>query len=452
MKNYDFEAGFSRVNANPMMGIAITGYYKPRFAEGILDDIEINALAFRKNGTAVILLTLDNCGVESDVFDVYRSEISKATGVDEKAVFIHVTHTHTGPKLCSPETAENDLEKEYYYFVKRRMTDAAVFAMEDLKPAAMGIGVGKAENVAFLRRFLMKDGSIKTNPGVNNPDIKEPIGVVDERVNVVRIDRENAPTLVIANFGNHPDTVGGNLISADWPGFTRRTVERAIPDTRCVFFNGAQGDVNHVNVHPKGGDLNDMFMDFDDVSRGYGHARHLGNVMAGSVMQVYDKVEYIPVESIKFIRRTVNIPSNMPKPEDMPKAYEIDRLHNEGKDDEIPFKGMMLTTVVAEAARMIRLEHGPEFFPLSFTAIALGDVAFFGIPGEPFTPIGMELKKAKGFKAVLPCCLTNSSDGYFPMQDSYDEGGYEARSSSFKAGVAELMIEKGLEILAELRK
>ncbi len=32
--------------------------------------------------------------------------------------------------------------------------------------------------------------------------------------------------------------------------------------------NGAQGDINHVNVHPKGGDLNGMFMDFDDVSRG----------------------------------------------------------------------------------------------------------------------------------------------------------------------------------------
>ncbi len=133
------------------------------------------------------------------------------------------------------------------------MTDAAVMAVGDLKPARMGLGIGKAEDVAFLRRFLMKDGSIKTNPGVNNPDIKEPIGIVDERVNVIRIDRENADTVVLVNFDNHPDTVGGNLISADWPGFTRRTVEKALDNTKCVFFNGAQGDVNHVNVHPKGG-------------------------------------------------------------------------------------------------------------------------------------------------------------------------------------------------------
>ena len=39
------KAGFSRVNINPMMGIPIKGYFKVRLADGILDDIEANALA-----------------------------------------------------------------------------------------------------------------------------------------------------------------------------------------------------------------------------------------------------------------------------------------------------------------------------------------------------------------------------------------------------------------------
>ena len=447
---YDFYAGFARADITPMFGIPITGYYKPRYAEGVLDALEINAVAVKKNNNTALLFTIDNCGVGSNVLDVYRKEIAKAAGVDESAVFIHATHTHTGPSLVTPKEAELDIEKEYYHFVLHRFTDAAVTAIKDMKPAAMGIGVGKAEKVAFLRRFLMKDGSIKTNPGVNNPDIVKPIGTVDERVNVIRIDRENAESIVIANFGNHPDTVGGNLISADWPGFTRRKVEKALDNVKCIFFNGAQGDVNHVNVHPAGGDLNDMFMDFDDVSRGYGHARHLGNVMAASVLQVFDKVEYVPVDSIKYMQKQVKIPSNMPDIKDMPQAYKINELHNAGKDDEIPYTGMMLTTVVAEAARMIKLEHGPEFFSLTFSAVSIGGAVFFGIPGEPFTPIGMKLKEAKDWKMVLPCCLTNSSDGYFPMQDSYDEGGYEARSSRFKAGVAELIIDNGIEILGEL--
>ena len=74
-----------------------------------------------------------------------------------------------------------------------------------------------------------------------------------------------------------------------------------------------------------------------------------------------------------------------------------------------------------------------------------------GIPGEPFTGIGRGLKAAQGYEMILPCCLTNGSEGYFPMQDSYDEGGYEARSSRFKAGVAEFIIKEGRELLEELR-
>ena len=36
------------------------------------------------------------------------------------------------------------------------------------------------------------------------------------------------------------------------------------------------------------------------------------------------------------------------------------------------------------------------------------------------------------------------------MQDSYDEGGYEARSSNFKAGVGECIIKEGKELLNDI--
>ena len=37
------------------------------------------------------------------------------------------------------------------------------------------------------------------------------------------------------------------------------------------------------------------------------------------------------------------------------------------------------------------------------------------------------------------------------MKDSYEEGGYEARSSNFKAGVAELLIAEGQKLMAKLK-
>lgn len=442
-------AGFGRVDVTPMLGIGIAGYFKPRYAEGVLDELEINALALACEGSKVILLSIDHCGIGREIIKEYRKHVSEVTGVPEDSVYIHATHTHTGPFLT--KDSEDVLEQEYYQIVYRKMADAAQLALADLKSARMGWGIGEAPNIAFVRRFCMKDGSIKTNPGVNNPDIVEPIGDVDERVSILRFDREGADTLVLVNFADHPDTVGGCKISADWPGFLRKTVEKALDDTKCIFFNGAQGDVNHVNVRPEGGYLNDTFNDFDDVSRGYGHARYMGRVVTGGVLQAYDKVKYVDVDSLKAIQRTIKVPSNMPKPEDMPEAHRINDLHNAGKDHELPYKGMMLTTVVAEAGRMVRLEHGPESFDMELSGVAIGEVAMIGIPGEPFTGIGRGLKETEGWELIMPTCLTNGSEGYFPVKDAYEQGGYEARSSSFREGVAEFIIEEGKKLLNELQ-
>ena len=442
------KAGFARTNINPMMGIDISGYYQVRKADGVLDDLEANAIAFQCGDKKVVMISLDNLGIKKSIMDDFRACISEKTGLPKECIFISGTHTHTGPRV--QEEDADQFEVEYKQLLKSRVLDAALFALQDLKPAKMGYGVGQAPRVAFVRRFRMKDGSVKTNPGVNNPEIEGPIGDVDERVNVLRFDREGAESLVVVNFGNHPDVVGGCKISADWPGFVRRTVEKAIDNTKCIFFNGAQGDVNHVNVHPIGGEMNEMFIDFDDVARGYAHARYIGRVVAGGVLQVYDKVKYVDVDKMQAVQKDVKVAANKGTAEELVEAKRIHALHEAGKDSELPYEGMMLTTVVAKAGRMVSLENAPDFFEIPMAGITLGPVSFVGIPGEPFTGIGRGLKEAEEFELVLPICCANGYEGYYPMQDSYDEGGYEAGTSRFKAGTAEQLIREGRELLASL--
>ncbi len=446
----NLKAGFARLNINPMLGIGLSGYFKIRISDGILDDLEAVALALEAGDKRILMICLDNAGVKQGLNKKLREHIAEVTGVPADAIYLAATHTHTGPYLRNFDYQDEELEKEYAQFVMHRVTDVAREALADLKPSKMGWGIGQAPNVAFVRRFRMKDGSVKTNPGVNNPEILAPIGDVDERVSVLRFDRRDAEDIVLVNFANHPDVVGGNKISGDWPALLRRTVEKCLDNVNCIFFNGAQGDVNHVNAHPTGGYLNDMFMDFDDVARGYAHSQYIARVVTGGVLQAFDKVQYVDVEDLNFLQKTVKLPSNMPDPADLPEARRINELHLAGKDDEIPFKGMMLTTVVAEAGRMLRLENGPTHFEMPLSALKIGPVAFIGIPGEPFTGIGRGLKATEGFDLVIPTCATNGYEGYFPMQDAYDEGGYEARSSNFKAGVAEQLIEEGKALLKEL--
>lgn len=444
------KAGFARLDATPMLGIPVRGYYQVRLADGVLDPIELNALAISCGGNTAVLITLDTCAIDEDEANAFLAAASAATGLPEQNIYIHATHTHTAPFLGVD--AENELVREYTAMVTRKMGDVAKMAMDDLKPAKMGWAVGQAPNIAFIRRFRMKNGKVRTNPGVGNPDILHPIGEVDERVNVLRFDREGAETIVLANFADHPDTVGGCKLTADWPGFFRRKIEKCLDNVKGIFFNGAQGDVNHVNVNAKDGDLNDMFMDFDDVSRGYGHARHMGNVVAGAVMQVYDKVNYVDVSTLKCIQKTIQLPSNMADPSELPEAHYIKDMYDAGRANELPYEAMELTTVVADACRKVSLENGPSHFPLRLSAIVLGDFAFLGIPGEPFNAVGRAIKEAEGFKMVSPCCLTNGCRGYFPTKDAYDEGGYEARASRFKAGTAELIAKEAKALLEEMHE
>ena len=444
-------AGFSRVNINPETGTLISGYFVDRFAKGVLDDLEVNCAAFRAGKKTAVLMSIDHVGIYRDTMDYFIDSICRATGLPEETVYLHVTHTHTSGPFFEPDTTDEKILR-YREFLCHRVTDAAKYALSDLRPARMGTAKSQAPGIAFIRRYVMKDGSVKTNPGVNNPEIDHPVGITDEEVGVIRLDRDGGETIVIANFGCHPDTIGGEYISADWPGFVRRTVEKSIDNTRCILLNGAQGDVNHVNVHPGPGYMNEMFIDFDGVARGYAHARHMGRVVAAAVLQVYDKVDYEEVDSLRFMKREVAIPSHMPAPEELPEARHIAELHLAGRDAELPYQEMELTTRVAEALRMLRLEHGPAYFSMPLTALCVGDAAFFGVPGEPFNAVGRGLKTAEGWKLVLPTINTNAKEGYFPMMDSYTEGGYEARSSRYGAGAAEKIVEEGKKMLRELRK
>ncbi|MFA7636163.1 MAG: hypothetical protein WCX81_00180 [Monoglobales bacterium] len=449
------KVGYSKVNANPPLGIGISGYYIPRYAKGFLDDIEVGALALSCDDRKILMISIDNCGIDKEIGGPFREAVQVATGVPADNIFMSATHTHTGPSLKTTDRFDekDNVVLEYRKFLGTRVLDACIMALADLKPAKMGFITGYApERVAYIRRYKMKDGSTFTCPPINDPNIDHPIGTLDQRVHILRFDRENDCSIVLVNYGVHADTVNGEMISSDWPGWMRKTIEKALDGTKCVFFAGAQGDVGSTNVHPSGGDMNDTEISFDNEMKSPGMARFVGRALAGTVLQVYDKVEYVDVEEIDIKRKGIVVEANVPTKEQMPLAKKYKELHDSGRDDLIPYKAMQLTTVVAEALRMCRMENGPESYNVELTGVKIGPVALVGIPGEPFTDIGVSIKEAEGYKMIMPCALTNGNMGYFPMKSAYDEGGYEARTSPFKSGVAEKIIEGGKALLAEMKK
>ena len=445
------KAGFGRVTITPPFGIPLAGYFVERPMDGVLDELEIQALALDDGENKTLILAADLLGIRAVDLNPVRKAIAQRLNMAVEAVMIACTHTHTAPQISENTTGKLP-EKWHFYqeMLWTKFVDAADLAVQDLAPAKMGYGVGNAPHIAFIRRYRMKDGSVRTNPGVNNPDILAPIGTVDERVNVLRFVRDKGD-IVLVNFGVHPDTIGGCKVSADYPRFVRQTLENTIEGSKVIFLNGAQGDVNHINISPTGGDYNGLAPQFDDCDRGYDHSRHMGRTIAGGVLQVYEKVQFVEDAKINFANSICTIPANKGREDQIPLAEKYAALHKAGRDEEIPYKGMQLTTVVAEALRILRLRNGPEGFDLPLTAISVGPAVLVGIPGEPFTGIGRGIKENSGFDITLPCCCANGYEGYYPMQDAYDEGGYEARSSNFAAGVAEKIIADSLKLVSELK-
>ena len=442
--------GFSKVNINPPLGSAIFGYYVPRYAKGFLDDLEARTLVLEYDVNKYVIISIDNCAIPAYLVKDFCEKISRKTGICKNNIIISATHIHTGPfmqKSSMFDVSDEEI-KSYVEFLSQKLCDGVIMADSDLIPGRVGHIVGRApERVSYIRRYRMKNGTTMTCPAVDDPNIDYPLGELDRRVNVLRFDRENSNSIVIVNYGIHADTTGGEYFSADFPHWLRKTLHNALDGVECMFIPGAEGDVGSTNVNPKDGDMNDTEISFDNEMKSPGMARFVGRALAGTVLQVYDKVKYIDNCNIKLMKRIVKIPANLPNPEDLPLAHKYVELHDAGRDSEIPFEAMELTTVVAEAARMVSLEHGPEFFDFELICLRIGEIALVGIPGEPFTDIGVEIKKCPGWGIILPCAVTNGCEGYFPTKSAYDEGGYEARSSPFKAGVAEIIIDESIKLL-----
>ncbi len=456
----EFTAGFARVDITPPLGCYVSGYYKDRYAKSVLDPLQINCVAFCDGTKKGLIMQVDTCVISDHVNNLLRDAIAKATGVDRDAIILHASHTHDGGPLRSTteqiaKGTELPLTKLYRELCTSRACDAAVQALADLRPASLSMGRSVAKRITFGRRYKMKNGKVYTNPGVKNPDIVGPDGEPpDESVQVLRIDRKDALPICMINFQTHPDVVGGETITADWPGLTRTVFEAAtMGNAVSIVLNGTQGDVNHVNVMPLPGEENGLVNDFDNVPRGYSHAWHMANVLAGAALSVWLKCEPLEAGRIRFGTTDVRVASQRAKTkEELELARKYWKLHEEGKDDQIPFKHMELTTELARSKRMLRLENGPDYFELPLCALAIGDaVVFAGFPGEPFNDIGKAVKKDSPFKLTIPLCLANASRGYFPCSDSYVGGGYESASSAFAPEVADKLITGQLGLLKSLK-
>ena len=438
------KAGIANVDITPPLGAVLNGYYRERYADHVIEPLYVTALAFSDGTNTALAISLDISEILQRDTDLIRAQVAAHVGLPFEAVFLACIHTHTAP-VISEIRSFFKRDEVYYQSFCNNICRAAAEAIADMKDSTVSIARCQAKGVSFVRRYRKKDGTATTNPPAKIIDqLEGPIGKPDETVQLVKLQRQGAADIAIVNFGTHPDVLGGTGICPDWPGYLRDTLEAALVreadghGVRVIFFNGAQGDVSHVDRMS------------GIVRKGVQMSKHIGRALAGAVLSIYTYTEPVNSDRVFYKQNMAHAAVAKGTAEQVNIAKEIQELYlNQDDPWKFNYDGYPFDIVVAR--KYIRLENRDPIIPLNIVCVGFGDVVFVGLPGEPFTTIGVNIKAGSPFLMTIPCCNANGSEGYFPTDDALREKGYEAYSSLFLPGVAPELERVSLETLAQLK-
>lgn len=410
-----FQAAYAEADITPPLGGSMPGYFGDRRATGTLDPLMAKVLMLRKGGERVALVQLDLIALGADEVERIRAAVRQRVKPVPDAVWVHASHTHTGgmiPRKGAFTSDDEDIYPNFYpgevdeAWVERMVqstADAVSRANRDLADERnLTLHEGREDTIARYRRFFMKDGTFRTNPGRNNPNVDRPAGEIDPRVHVLRFGTQKILGVI---YGCHPDCVSGTQYSADYPAHMAQAVREQLGrEWRVVFLNAACGNINHVNVN-------------DPAQKGGPEeSRRLGRLLAGATLESLKKGEPLNVDRLGAKRTFVACKLRKPKPEEV---AESERRLQSGQNT-MEFNGLFAPAVVILARTRDR-EHRAEI-----SALRLGRFGLAGMPGEIFVELGREVEAASPFRPTRTLGLVNGSMGYIPTREGYSQGGYEA--------------------------
>src|SRR3954469_19834359 len=305
------QAGVAMVDITAPIPFRMHGYFYERLSTGIKDPLYARAIVFRQGKESAALVFCDLVGIPAAQTTPARKKASEATGIPVEHIAVTGTHTHTGPQFFmslndyfhekavakfgkDPYDAE-DYRKE----LADKIANAIVEANKAVAPVEMKAGFAREERLAFNRRYHMKDGSVRFNPKVNNPDIIGPAGPIDPQVGIILLSKagKKDPSSAIVSFAMHPDTTGGGtLYSADYIHALDERMKKSFgPKFTTLFGTGTCGDINNRNVH----------------SEKQRMADELGQMLGDTVVNAIEKREIAAVKEPSLAVRSKIVPADL---------------------------------------------------------------------------------------------------------------------------------------------
>jgi neutral ceramidase len=438
--------GFAEADITPPLGGSMPGYFKDRKATGVLDALKTKVVFLGQGEQSVALVACDLIGMGAPLVERIRKKVAQQSK-QPRHIFVHCTHTHTGGMVPREGSFTSDAEMIFPNFYQGHVDDKWVSLLVERTAGAilkatseavleknLSLHTGRETTVAHYRRYIMKDGTVRTNPGRGNPNIARPAGQIDPRLHVLRF--ETAKTLVVV-YGLHPDCVGGSKYSADFPHHLTEALQQKLGMSwRVLFLNACCGNINHIDVQNK------------DQKSGPDESRRIGQALAAAVLTALQKAEKVEPSPLRVLSREVTCKLRKPRPEDVKEAEALlEAYKKDPKVNPFGFNDLYAPAALILAHTKDR-EHRAEI-----AALRLGSFALTFMPGEIFVELGEEIEAGSPFRPTRTIGLTNGSMGYIPTRRGYVEGGYEAgyRSARYEPDTGHNWVGTAIELLKGLQ-
>ena len=465
-------ASAAMIDISPPPGthLAGSGAGDHRPTQAVLDPLFARAIVFEAGGRRICLVILDLTIVTGEYTDRIRAAISGQTGIEQDAIMVQATQTHSAPSLgyfmLDPdfplETTEETehlrgAERAYGERAAAAAVEAAVEAADRLQPARIGLGRGVHGDLAFNRRGVRRDGSI-VMPRPQGRE-QQPFGIsevcylegpMDPEVGVCCVqDLNGKPLAFLLHYTCHPVNAYGNretflAASADWPGAWAGEMQEAFGAGAVpLVVNGCCGNINP--WHPFCAEFKPDHRRMGRALSGLSERIVHGMAFAGDFSE--DVVLDMRIEKIGLPFREI--------PDE--RLREVDAILTEHPQPPREANGQVdprwFRAASTRSVELCRQRDGA--FSYEIQAFRIGDLCILGLPGEPFVEGQLALKVYSPASYLFPAHLTTHYVGYLPTREAYTRGGHEANEdvtywAKLAPGCLETVVERAGDMVQEL--
>ena len=423
------QAGAATSNITPWLGVTMPGSFHPRYGEDVHDELLAKALVIDNGDVRIAMVTCDLIAIPEAIANAVKARIEERCGVSPECVMVNATHTHSGAGVSNLLGMGED--EGYTTWLPLKVADAVELAIKRMQPARAGFASVMEDRISFYRRWLMKDGTVRMNPGLNNPDLVRPMGEIDPELAMMYVEGvDGTPISVVASFSLHYVGTGSvGEVSADYFGQFFNLLRHYLGGN-CVpiLWNAASGQINN----------NDYSGERIWRDRGHTRARRMANVLAGHVLtevQLMDLDEELALEAVTetlaFSRKVITETDLDIAEQILAGGYE----YEEGPFSWVVGQPVRKDRVGVYARQCQRLAALPEQMTAPVQAIRLGDAAILALPGEIFVETGLRIKAQTSASPLMLVSLANGSIGYVCTDEALtQEGGYETWASLSSLG------------------